>query len=164
MDFEGEHAASGLKVICCSDLDGTRLDTSPNKSYFVAGAKPNRAASGPLMGPGFFCQNQTQRNSMAEMIVATFDAPSAAEVAIRDPEAARTPSAAVKSYTKDEPTCQECRPRQPEHQGGFWSWLIGEEPTQTQEYGAYDTSLASGHAVVTATVDGVHADVVIGFF
>lgn len=101
---------------------------------------------------------------MAEMIVATFDAPSAAEVAIRDPEAARTPSAAVKSYTKDEPTCQECRPRQPEHQGGFWSWLIGEEPTQTQEYGAYDTSLASGHAVVTATVDGVHADVVIGFF
>ena len=40
--------------------------------------------------------------------------------------------------------------------------LFGEEPTQTQEYGAYDTSLASGHTVVTVTVDEVHADAVMG--
>lgn len=37
----------------------------------------------------------------------------------------------------------------------------GADP-QTQEYGAYDTSLASGHTVVTVTVDELHADAVIG--
>ena len=99
---------------------------------------------------------------MTEMVVAAFDSPSVAEAAIRDLENARIPSADIKSYTKDEPTYQEYRTRQPEHQGGFWSWLIGEEPTQTQEYGAYDTSLASGHTVVTVTVDEVHADAAMG--
>jgi uncharacterized protein (TIGR02271 family) len=99
---------------------------------------------------------------MAEMVVAAFDSPSAAEAAIRDIEAARIPSAAVRSYTKDEPTYQEYRTRQPESHGGFWGWLIGEEPTQTQAYGAYDTSLTSGHTVVTVTVDEVHADAVTG--
>ena len=96
------------------------------------------------------------------MIVAAFNSPSVAQAAIRDLENARIPSADIKSYTKDEPTYQEYRTRQPEHQGGFWSWLIGEEPTQTQEYGAYDTSLASGHTVVTVTVDEVHADAAMG--
>jgi uncharacterized protein (TIGR02271 family) len=99
---------------------------------------------------------------MTEMIVAAFDSPSVAEAAIRDLENAQLPSADIKSYTKDEPTYQEYRTRQPEHQGGFWSWLIGEEPTQTQEYGAYDISLASGHSVVTVTVDEMHADAAMG--
>jgi len=88
--------------------------------------------------------------------------PSVAEAAVRDLENARIPSADIKSYTKDEPAYQEYRTRQPEHQGGFWSWLIGEETGQTQDYGAYDTSLASGHTVVTVTVDEVHADAAMG--
>ena len=99
---------------------------------------------------------------MSEMIVAAFNSPSVAQAAIRDLENARIPSADIKTYTKDEPTYQEYRTRQPEQQGGFWSWLIGEEPTQTQDYGAYDTSLASGHSVVTVTVDEVHADAAMG--
>src|ERR1700722_12685593 len=99
---------------------------------------------------------------MNEMIVAAFDPPSVAEAAIRDLEKDRIPSADIKSYTKDVPAYQEYRARQSEHQGGFWSWLIGEEPTQTQEYGAYDTSLASGHTVVTVTVDELHADAAMG--
>jgi uncharacterized protein (TIGR02271 family) len=99
---------------------------------------------------------------MTEMIVAAFNSPSVAEAAIRDLENAQIPSAAIKSYTKDEPAYQEYRTRQPERQGGFWSWLIGEEPAQTQKYAAYDTSLASGHTVVTVTVDEVHADAVMG--
>jgi hypothetical protein len=78
---------------------------------------------------------------MTEMIVAAFDSPSVAELAVRDPENARIPSADIRRYTKDEAAYQEYRTRQPEHQNGFWSWLIGEEPTQTQDYGAYDTSL-----------------------
>ena len=99
---------------------------------------------------------------MTEIVVAAFDASSVAEAAIRDLEAARIPSADIKSYSKDEPTYQNYRTRQPEHQGGFWSWLIGEETTQTQDYGAYDTSLASGHTVVTVTVGELHADAVMG--
>ena len=99
---------------------------------------------------------------MTEMVVAAFNSSSVAEAAIRDLEAARIPSVGIKSYSKDEPAYQDYRGRHPEHQGGFWSWLFGEEPTQTQEYGAYDTSLASGHTVVTVTVDELHADAVIG--
>src|ERR1700733_2572652 len=99
---------------------------------------------------------------MTEMVIADFDSSSVAEAAIRDLENAQIPSAAIKSYSKDEPSYQEYRTREPEHQGGFWSWLIGEEPTQTQEYGAYDTSLSSGHTVVTVMVDELHADAVMG--
>jgi uncharacterized protein (TIGR02271 family) len=101
-------------------------------------------------------------NCMSEIVVATFDSPSVAEMAIRDLETARVPSADIKSYTKDEPTYQNYRTRQPEHQGGFWSWLLGEEPDQKQEYATYDTSLASGYTVVTVTVDELHADAVVG--
>ena len=99
---------------------------------------------------------------MTEMVVAAFNSSSVAEAAIGDLETARIPSAGIKSYSEDEPAYQDYRGRHPEHQGGFWSWLIGEEPTQTQEYGVYDTSLASGHTVVTVTVDELHADAVIG--
>jgi hypothetical protein len=99
---------------------------------------------------------------MAEMIVAAFDSPSAAAAAVRDLEHAQIPSADIKSYTKDEPTYQEYRTRQPEYQrGGFWSWLLGEEPTQRQQYEAYDTSLASGDTVVTVTVDELHGEAVM---
>ena len=99
---------------------------------------------------------------MTEMVIADFDSPSVAEAAIRDLENAQIPSAAIKSYSKDEPSYLEYKTREPEHKGGFWSWLIGEEPTQSQEYGAYDTGLASGHTVVTVTVDELHADAVTG--
>ena len=72
---------------------------------------------------------------MTEMIVAAFDSPSAAEAAVQDLENARIPSADIKSYTQDEPTYQEYRTRQPEHQGGFWSWLIGEDPPRRSNTG-----------------------------
>jgi uncharacterized protein (TIGR02271 family) len=100
---------------------------------------------------------------MRQMIVAAFASPSAAAAAVRDLENAQIPSADIKSYTKDEPAYQEYTTRQPEYQrGGFWSWLLGEEPDQTQQYAAYDTSLASGDTVVTVTVDDLHADAVMG--
>jgi len=99
---------------------------------------------------------------MTEMVVAAFDSSSAASAAIRDLENAQIPSVTIKAYSKDEPAYQDHRTRQPEHHGSFWSWLIGEEPNETQEYAAYDTSLASGHTVVTVTVDELHADAVTG--
>jgi hypothetical protein len=68
----------------------------------------------------------------------------------------------VRSYTKENPDYVDYRTREPEHKGGFWSWLLGEEPTPTGEYGTYDTSLASGYTIVTVTVDEIHADAVVG--
>jgi len=99
---------------------------------------------------------------MAETIVAAFSSASAAQAAVQDLERAKIPSAVVRSYTKEDPDYTTYRTREPEHKGGFWSWLLGEEPGDTAEYDAYDTSIASGHTVVTVTVDGNHADAVVG--
>jgi len=99
---------------------------------------------------------------MTETIVAAFDSASAAQAAVQDLERAKIPSAVVRSYTKEDPDYTGYRAREPQHQGGFWSWLLGEEPGNTAEYDAYDTSIASGHTVVTVTVDEGHADAVVG--
>jgi uncharacterized protein (TIGR02271 family) len=99
---------------------------------------------------------------MTETIVAAFDSAPAAEAAVQDLERAKIPSAMVRSYTKENPDYVDYRAREPEQKGGFWAWLLGEEPTRTAEYGAYDTSLASGYTVVTVTVDEIHADAVVG--
>jgi uncharacterized protein (TIGR02271 family) len=99
---------------------------------------------------------------MTEMVVAAFASASAAEAAIEDLNRARIPSAVSRSYTKDASEYADYRAREPGRQGGFWSWLLGEESSQTSEYGAYDTSLAAGHTVVTVTVDEVQADAVVG--
>jgi uncharacterized protein (TIGR02271 family) len=99
---------------------------------------------------------------MTEMIVAAFDSTSAAEAAVQDLDRAKIPSAVVRSYTKEDPDYTGYRAREPERKGGFWSWLLGEEPSYTTEYDAYDNSLASGHTVVTVSVDEVHADAAVG--
>jgi uncharacterized protein (TIGR02271 family) len=99
---------------------------------------------------------------MTETIVAAFDSAAAAEAAIQDLDRAKIASAMVRSYTKENPDYVDYRAREPEHKGGFWSWLLGEEPTPTGEYGTYDTSLASGYTIVTVTVDEIHADAVVG--
>jgi hypothetical protein len=99
---------------------------------------------------------------MTEMIVAAFDSAPAAEAAVLDLERARIPSVVVRSYTKDDPDYTGHRTREPERKGGFWAWLLGEDTNYTSEYNAYDTSLASGHTVVTVTVDEIHADAAVG--
>jgi uncharacterized protein (TIGR02271 family) len=111
---------------------------------------------------GILPLNQAQGELMTETIVAAFNSASAADAAVQDLERAKIPSAMVRSYTKENPDYVDYRAREAEHQGGFWAWLLGEEPTRTGEYGAYDTSLASGYTVVTVTVDEIHADAVVG--
>ena len=116
----------------------------------------------PLSHDGILPLNQAQGELMTETIVAAFNSALAADAAVQDLERGRIPSAIVRSYTKENPDYVGYRAREPEHRGGFWSWLLGEEPTRTAEYGAYDTSLASGYTVVTVTVDEIHADAVVG--
>jgi uncharacterized protein (TIGR02271 family) len=99
---------------------------------------------------------------MTETIVAAFNSASAAEAAVQNLDRAKIQSAVVRSYTKDDPDYTGYRAREPERKGGFWSWLLGEEPSYSSEYEAYDTSLASGHTVVTVTVDENHVDAVVG--
>src|SRR5689334_22997972 len=99
---------------------------------------------------------------MTETVVAAFDSASAAEAAVEDLHRAKIPSAMIRSYTKEDPDYSGYTAREPQRKGGFWAWLLGEEPSYTTDYDAYDTSLASGHTVVTVTVDEVHADAVIG--
>lgn len=93
---------------------------------------------------------------MTEMIVAVFDTASAAETAIRDLEAARLPSAVIRRYVKDDPALRDYEGREPPRQGGFWSWLFGEDAPVT-EYEVYDRSIAAGGTVVTVSVDEAHA-------
>jgi uncharacterized protein (TIGR02271 family) len=93
---------------------------------------------------------------MTEMIVAVFDTASAAEAAIRDLEAAGLPSAVIRRYVKDDPALRDYEGREPQRQGGFWSWLFGED-APVSEYEVYDRSIAAGGTVVTVTVDEAHA-------
>ena len=93
---------------------------------------------------------------MTEMIVAVFDTASAAETAIRDLEAAGLPSAVIRRYVKDDPALRDYDGREPQRQGGFWSWLFGED-APVSEYEVYDRSIAAGGTVVTVSVDEAHA-------
>jgi len=93
---------------------------------------------------------------MTEMIVAVFDTASAAETAIRDLEAAGLPSAVIRRYVKDDPALRDYDGREPQRQGGFWSWLFGED-APVSEY----RSIAAGGTVVTVSVDEAHAARVI---
>src|SRR4051794_2838186 len=86
---------------------------------------------------------------MAEMIVAVFDTPAAADAAVRDVEAAGLPAVVVRRYTKDDPEFRNYQAGQKPQ--SFWSWLFGED-TSTSEYQVYDRSLAQGGTVVTVTV------------
>jgi len=99
---------------------------------------------------------------MTETVVAAFGSASAAEAAVEDLHRAKIPSAMIRSYTKEDPDYSGYTAREPQRKGGFWAWLLGGEPGYTTEYDAYDSSLASGHTVVTVTVDEVDADAVIG--
>ena len=56
---------------------------------------------------------------MTEMVIADFKSTSVAEAAIRDLEDAQIPSAAVKSYSKDEPSYQSTGHASPNIRAAF---------------------------------------------
>ena len=103
----------------------------------------------------------------SETIVAVYSTPALAELAIADLKAAGVPNSAIEHFSQSEPmTGQEGYPAgaaastSNKSHGGFWSWLTGEETTDTttSQHAMYEQSLASGHTVVTVVVDQMQAD------
>ena len=78
---------------------------------------------------------------MAEHIVAIFDTEAAADAAARDLEAADIPASAIRRYR---PNSEEgmaaggtASSTTSSSTGGFWAWLLGEEPSAQTSYSYY---------------------------
>ncbi len=89
-----------------------------------------------------------------ETIVAVYDTPAHAELAVQDLLAAAIPEAAISRHAvADEAATGVVAP--PAREQGYWSSLFGGEP----DHGAalYERSIASGSTVVTVRVSGPEA-------
>ena len=97
----------------------------------------------------------------SETIVAVFDTPAHAELAIADLTRAGIPTSAIEHFAQvdgdasgEVSTIETGKPHK-----GFWSWLTGEEDDRSVgHHTVYDNSMASGHTVVTVVVDATRAD------
>ena len=86
----------------------------------------------------------------SETIVAVFDTPAHAQLAIADLEAAGIPAASIQHYaheTYDPAQSIGGTSTEGTHNGGFWAWLMGEETSD--QHHLYNKSLQSGSTVVT---------------
>ena len=74
---------------------------------------------------------------MTEHIVAVFDSESAADAAARDLEQAGIPAPAIRRYSPaaSDSSRERYAGSSTSSGGGFWAWLLGEEPT-TETNGA----------------------------
>jgi uncharacterized protein (TIGR02271 family) len=93
-----------------------------------------------------------------ETIVAVYDTPAHAELAIADLQTAGIPATSIQHYTKDHYGDRTYDPAQDTGKSeGLWGWLFGEDHVAT--HGAtYDHSLQSGSTVVTVVAETAHAD------
>ena len=99
----------------------------------------------------------------SETVVAVFPSLRHAEAAISDLVAAGVPSASIKHYARDEAQTGGAAPQsdgvEPQHRGGFWAWLTGEESTTaTDHHAAYDRSIEQGRIVVTVVSDSSNVE------
>jgi len=94
----------------------------------------------------------------SETIVAVFDNPSDASAAVRELENAGVPSSSIKHYQTDERAGTSGTTG---HPGGFWSWLLGEENTESYDRNLYDRTVEGGGTVVTVIVDKNDADRIV---
>ncbi len=99
----------------------------------------------------------------SETIVAIFDTPAHAELAIADLKNAGIPTGAIEHFAENRESGELTTSEQPRSHGGFWSWLTGEEGHEgaASHHEFYDRSMASGHTVVTVVVDSAQADSVV---
>lgn len=97
----------------------------------------------------------------SETIVAVFDTPAHAELAIADLTKSGVPASAIEHFAQvDGDASGEVSTIETEKSHkGFWSWLTGEEGEQSVgHHTVYDNSMASGHTVVTVVVDANRAE------
>ena len=88
------------------------------------------------------------QTSIAEQtIVAVFDTPAHAELAVQDLLAAKVPESAISRHTQEGSFSGGQKAVEPAKPQGFWSSLFGDE-THADTY-VYDQKLASGGSVVT---------------
>ncbi len=102
---------------------------------------------------------------MAEHIVAVFDSESAADAAAQDLEQAGISTSAVRRYR---PTATDAlndssgsvsQPPSTSSGGGFWSWLLGEEPAQettrslSRDEQVYERQAQAGKTVLSVLVE-----------
>jgi uncharacterized protein (TIGR02271 family) len=104
---------------------------------------------------------------MSEHIVAVFETEAAATAAIRSLENLGIPASAIRQYSGRE--LSETQDTPVEHtttthssEGGFWSWLFGDEATSetTQSYGddIYDRRTAAGNVIISVWVEDAMID------
>ena len=93
----------------------------------------------------------------SETIVAVFDTPAHAQLAIADLEAAGIPSSSIQHYAHE--TYDPAQSTTGSHTTGFWAWLMGED--STDQHHLYDKSLQSGSTVVTVITDSGDNDRII---
>jgi uncharacterized protein (TIGR02271 family) len=99
---------------------------------------------------------------MAEHIVAIFETAAAADAAVRDLEAAGISTAAIRRYQprpgEGATTTSTSAGATTTSSGGFWAWLLGEEPQTGHSYyprdeERYERGVSAGNAVVSVVVD-----------
>src|SRR3954470_14104264 len=102
---------------------------------------------------------------MAEHIVAVFDSEGAAEAAVRDLEQAGISTSAIRSYRSTATSAgnENSGAISPatgnSSSGGFWSWLLGEEPgaettrSQSRDDHAYEQHARAGKTVLSVMVE-----------
>ena len=100
---------------------------------------------------------------MVEHIVATFDTENAADAAARDLESAGISASAIRWYRSEGTVVGRSARRTTETTsstgGGFWAWLLGEEPSTETTRAAYpghdewyDRRAEAGNAVLDVMV------------
>jgi uncharacterized protein (TIGR02271 family) len=102
---------------------------------------------------------------MAEHIVAVFDSEGAADAAARDLEQAGVSTSAVRRYQStamsagNESSSSVTPATSTSSNGGFWSWLLGEEPTPgttrspSWDERAYEQQVQAGKTVLSVLVE-----------
>jgi uncharacterized protein (TIGR02271 family) len=91
-----------------------------------------------------------------ETIVAVYDSPEHAALAVRDLEAAGVPSAAISQHANGGVTTTGTTPGTPVREQGFWASLFGGEPAYEHDTAVYDRSLQGGSTIVTVKAGEQH--------
>jgi uncharacterized protein (TIGR02271 family) len=97
---------------------------------------------------------------MSEHIVATFATENDANAAARDLDAAGIPASSIRRYGPESASTIRGTAEPAAESGGFWAWLLGEEPTGETTRSAYprdeewyDRHARAGNAVLSVMVN-----------